>query len=278
MNQLLTPEAPPHQFSDQELESWNQNGYAIVRGLAEEDLRREMRQATLDGMGRFIEPIEYEADVHYPGAPETRDSVGGRTIRRLKQAHSRGFVFTRWIQHPGVVGRLRQLLGPELVCPLAHHNCVMTKSPRFSSETGWHQDIRYWSYERPELVSAWLALGTEHRDNGCLHLLPGTHRQPVSRDRLDGDLFLRPELPQNQEWISAALPAELEPGDVLFFHSRTFHAAGANQTDETKMSVVFTYRDFHNRPLPGGRSAALPEFLIPGPFDVGETSPPASGM
>jgi phytanoyl-CoA hydroxylase len=139
----------------------------------------------------------------------------------------------------------------------------MTKSPQFSSETGWHQDIRYWSYTRPELVSAWLALGSERPDNGCLQLLPGTHREPISRDRLDVDLFLRPDLPQNQELIRDAVSAELGPGDVLLFHARTFHAAGANHTSETKLSVVFTYRGADNRPLPGSRSASLPELLIP---------------
>ncbi|MBX3440384.1 MAG: phytanoyl-CoA dioxygenase family protein, partial [Planctomycetaceae bacterium] len=212
---------------------------------------------------RFIEPIEYEADVHYPGSPESRESVGGRTVRRLKQAHSRGFVFTEWIQHPGVVGRLHGMLGPDLVCPLAHHNCIMTKSPQFSSETGWHQDIRYWSYERPELVSVWLALGEETPRNGALSLIPGTHQQVFSRDRLDADLFLRSDLPENQTLIGQAISAALEPGDVLFFHCRTFHAAGANQSRNVKLSVVFTFRSVDNRPLPGSRSAALSELLIP---------------
>lgn len=262
MTELLTPSAEAPHFSQAELQQWTRDGYAIVRGIAEPRLQAEMRRATFRGLEKLIEPIEYEADVHYPGAPETRDAVGGRTVRRLKQAHSRGPVFTEWIQHPQVVGHLQQLLGPELVCPLAHHNCIMTKSPRFSSETGWHQDIRYWSYETPELVSVWLALGHEHPENGCLHLLPGTHRQSFARDRLDDDLFLREDLPENQELIATAVPALLDPGDVLFFHCRTFHAAGANHTTEVKASVVLTYRAAENRPLPGSRSASLPEMLI----------------
>src|SRR5690606_38609181 len=141
-------------------------------------------------------------------------------------------VFTEWIQHPGVVNRLRSMLGPQLVCPLAHHNCIMTKAPRFSSETGWHQDIRYWAYERPDLVSVWLALGDEHLENGCLKLLPGTHQRAIAPRQLDSDLFLRPDLPENAELIATAEAAELRAGDVLFFHCRTFHAAGANQSDK----------------------------------------------
>jgi phytanoyl-CoA hydroxylase len=261
--ELLTSSRTAPQFSQAELQQWTRDGYAIVRGLAELRLRDEMQRAVSEGLAKLIEPIEYEADVHYPGAPESRDAVGGRTVRRLKQAHSRGPAFTEWIQHPEVVGRLQQLLGAELLCPLAHHNCIMTKSPRFSSETGWHQDIRYWSYAAPELVSVWLALGHEHPENGCLLLLPGTHRQSFARERLDDELFLREDLPENQELIATAVPALLDPGDVLFFHCRTVHAAGANHTTEVKASVVFTYRAAENRPLPGSRSAALPEMLVP---------------
>ncbi len=147
--------------------------------------------------------------------------------------------------------------------PLAHHNCVMTKQPRYSSETGWHQDIRYWAFERPELVSVWLALGRETPENGCLYVIPGTHTLPISRDRLDDALFLRPDLPENATLIAQKVPVELEPGDVLFFHCRTFHAAGRNRTEQTKYSVVFTFRPADNPPRPETRSASMPELLLP---------------
>ena len=252
----------PACFSQQELDAWKRDGYIIVRRLADERMMDAMREEIREALVRLNGPIEYEADVHYPGAPESRDSEGGNTVRRLKQAHSRGFVFTQWIQHPSIVGRLRDILGPTVACPLAHHNCIMTKSSRFSSETGWHQDIRYWSFIKPELVNVWLALGEESPENGCLQLIPGTHLQTFSPDRLDPDLFLRPEIAENKVLIDSAIEAKLDPGDVLFFHCRTFHAAGANLTSQTKHSVVFTYRGGDNAPLPGSRSASLPELLI----------------
>lgn len=253
----------PLGFTPAEREAFERDGYVISRGLADPALCRQMLEATQTGLSDRTPPLEYEADLHYPGAPESRDVVGGNTVRRLKEAHGRGAVFTQWLSQPSLVARLQQLLGPQVVMPLAHHNCIMTKQPRFSSETGWHQDIRYWSFERPELVSVWLALGRETPENGCLYLIPGTHRMQFSRDRLDDALFLRPELPENAALIARKIPAPLEPGDVLFFHCRTFHAAGRNQTDQTKFSVVFTFRPLDNPPLAGSRSAALPELLLP---------------
>ena len=55
---------------------------------------------------------------------------------------------------------------------------------------------------------------------------------------------------------------ELDPGDVLFFHCRLFHAAGHNQTADTKFSLVFTYHAADNHPLPGTRSASLPDMAL----------------
>ena len=250
-------------FTPDEEARFASDGYIIVRGLVDEATRRRMLDVTLDGLRREVAPIEYEADLHYPGAPASKQAAGGRTARRLKQAHCRDYVFTEWLTHPDLVLRLQQLLGPRVVCPLAHHNCVMTKQPAFSSDTGWHQDIRYWSFQRPELVSVWAALGPERPENGCLWVIPGTHRDNYDRGRFDEAVFLRPDLPANAELIARKLPVELDAGDVLFFHARTFHAASRNHTDQPKFSVVFTFRPLDNPPLPGSRSAAAPELLIP---------------
>ncbi|RPI84087.1 MAG: phytanoyl-CoA dioxygenase family protein, partial [Planctomycetaceae bacterium] len=201
--------------------------------------------------------------LQYPGAPNSRGGAGGDTVRRLKEAQGRDPVFTQWLTTPPVLNRLSQILGPQVVMPLAHHNCVMTKQPRFSSETGWHQDIRYWSFTRPDLVSLWLALGPETPENGCLFVIPGTHRMEVRREQLDGSLFLRTDLPENQALISRKQAAELAAGDALFFHCRTFHAAGRNQTRQSKYSVVFTFRGGDNPPKEGTRSASMPELLLP---------------
>jgi len=245
-----------------DVERFHRDGFVIVRQLADPGLCEQMLHATLDGLGRCIEPIEYEADLSYPGAPGGREAAGGQTARRLQQAHARHEVFTRWVACPELIGRVRQLLQPSLVMTLAHHNSIMTKQPRYSSDTRWHQDIRYWSFARPELVSVWLALGEECEENGSLRLIPGSHRIDFARDRFDDLAFFRPDLPENRALIETEVAAELQAGDVLFFHCRTLHAAGRNRTDNPKFSVVFSYRAADNPPLPGTRSASLPELLF----------------
>ncbi len=249
-------------FTTEQLAQFNQRGYVIVPGLATPPECARMVALARAHLTRAVAPVEYEADVGYPGAPASKEAYGGHTVRRLLQAYARDPLFAAWATDPRVVARVQQIFARPVVLPLAHHNCVMTKQPGFSSETHWHQDIRYWSYARPELISVWLALGAETAENGCLSLLPGTHTQEFDAARMDAGQFLRPELPANQALIATRVLAPLAAGDVLFFHARTFHAAGRNLTQETKFSIVYTYGPDDNPARAGSRSAAEKEIAL----------------
>jgi phytanoyl-CoA hydroxylase len=242
-----------------ESRSFDRDGYLVVRGLCPESLRQALLDTSRAHLEPVLGPVEYEADVGYPGSPSHRGAEGGDTPRRLLNAFSRDDALRRWSGGPEVSDQLRALFGREdVLLSQSHHNCVMTKHPGFSSATLWHQDIRYWSFDRPELISVWLALGTETARNGALKVIPGSHLLELDRGRLDGALFLRPELEENRSLIEEAVTVELDPGDALFFHCRVFHAAGMNLTEDVKLSAVFTYHTSDNAPIPGTRSALLP--------------------
>lgn len=250
-------------LSPAEQDDFRRNGYLILRGFTDSAQVAMLHGVAENQLRRQTAPVEYEADLHYPGAPESRSAEGGRTVRRLLQAQARHPAFTQWLNQAPLITCLQQLLGPEVVMPLAHHNCIMTKQPRFSSDTGWHQDIRYWAFERPELINAWLALGPERTDNGCLRLIPGSHRVNLAKQQFDSASFFREDLAENQALLDQAIDAELDAGDLLLFHCRTLHAASRNYSNQTKFSAVFTFRAGDNHPLPGTRSASLPELLLP---------------
>ena len=230
--------------------------------MAGRDLCERMKALARRDLADGTQPLEYEAQVKYPGAPASLEAPGGKTVRRLLQACARDPLYRDWATSPQVAGRLHQLLGDQVELSQSHHNCIMTKNPAFSSATGWHQDIRYWLFERPELVSVWLALGTEHEENGCLWLVPGSHRMAFGPKQHDESLFLREDHEGNRPILASKIAAELDEGDVLFFHCRTLHAAGRNRTDQTKFAAVFTYHAADNQPLPGTRSASLRDISL----------------
>lgn len=230
-------------------DAFRRDGYAVLRSFVGERLLAPI-DALLAAWNRApAAPLELEADVGYRGAPD-RDGPGGGTVRRFLAVYERDGAFGALLAESGLLGPVARCLGapPRLV--LAHHNCVMTKAPRHSSDTPWHRDLRYWSFSEGELVTAWIALGEETSERGGLHVVPGSHRVELPDEAFDADRSLRPDA----RIAGASRPIRLARGDVLLFHCRLLHSASRNHTDEAKSSVVFTFRRASDRPLPGSRS------------------------
>lgn len=254
---------PDGAAADLDAQRFARDGYVILPGLLSGHACSALQAAVAASLNPLLGPAEYEADVGYPGAPVDRNADGGATPRRLLHALSRGAPYRELAQQPAIGARIRAFLGAETVLvSQSHHNCVMTKHPSHSSRTGWHHDIRYWSFDRPELISVWIALGSERPANGGLWLIPGSHRMVLDRGQFDAALFLREGLTANRQLIAAAVPVQLEAGDALFFHCNLFHSAGANSTDGVKLSLVFTYHAQDNHPIPGTRSANYPSLPV----------------
>ncbi len=258
-------------LANTEKQFFDTQGYLIVRQMAAEAQVKVLRNVAEQQLETVVAPVEYEADVAYPGAPSSRAGQGGNTVRRLLHAYQRDKGFAQWGRHPDLIHTVKTLLNSnQIYLVQAHHNCVMTKHPMFSSSTMWHQDFRYWRFQQNALVTVWLALGQETARNGCMRLIPGSHLLTLDKPRFDQASFLRTDLPENRALMHQALRAELEPGDVLLFHSGLLHAAGRNQTDTPKLALVYSYRAAGNLPLSGTRSAAMPEIEL---LDVGNDEP-----
>ncbi|SDV48470.1 phytanoyl-CoA dioxygenase family protein [Chitinasiproducens palmae] len=234
-------------------------GFVVVPGLLDRAAVGRLREVAAAQLARRAAPLELEADLRYPGAPASRDELGGDTVRRLLDAYGRSPAFAEIATLADIRGWMRTFFGEPAVLSRAHHNCLMTKHPRHGSLTGWHRDARYWSFTRDELVSAWVALGDETASNGGLWFIPGSHRIDFPRERFDDAKFFRNDHAENATLIQHAVCPTLAAGDVVFFHCNTLHSAGQNLSDAVKYSLVFTYHGVSNTPVPGTRSAAKPE-------------------
>jgi phytanoyl-CoA hydroxylase len=250
--------------SHAEISELRRQGYVVVPGFLHSDGLAELNRTARSQLAARSAPLEFEADLQYPGAPPSRAAAGGETVRRLLDAHGRDPGFARTATRRAVGEWMRGYFGDDVSMSRAHHNCLMTKHPRYGSLTGWHRDIRYWSFAREDLVSVWLALGAETVDNGALWFVPGSHHMEFGAERFDADKFFRADRSDNAEIIATRVSPRLAPGDAVFFHCNTLHAAGKNSSDAVKFSLVFTYHAADNAPTPGTRSASMPEIALPG--------------
>lgn len=249
-------------LSPEQILHFKNQGFLILPQFESVAFCESVIELAKDELQKQVAPIEYEADTHYPGAPASRDAEGGKTARRLLSAYARNPLLTHWATGEKLRAPLQQLLATDVFLSQCHHNCIMTKQPAYSSRTGWHRDSRYWNFARPQLISAWLALGNELEENGCLWVIPGSQEVEIDGEQLDELQFLRTDLERNKTLLDHAIPVPLKQGDLLLFHSNLFHAAGRNTTNITKFSMVFTYRDALNLPKPETRSSVLPDIKL----------------
>jgi phytanoyl-CoA hydroxylase len=245
-----------------QIERLRDRGYVVVPGFVPALQATRLNAAARAQFAARLDPLEFEADLQYPGAPRSHTEAGGETVRRLLDAYGRDPEFAVAATSPRVSEWMEAYFGEAVVLSRAHHNCLMTKHPLYGSLTGWHRDIRYWSFEREDLVSMWLALGDETVDNGALWFVPGSHTAAFDADRFDDAKFFRADRADNAAILRAAESPRLASGDAVFFHCNTLHSAGKNLTDAVKFSLVYTYHGRSNAPKAGTRSASMAEIAL----------------
>ena len=113
---------------------------------------------------------------------------------------------------------------------------LFMKPPHHGSAKEWHQDSASFKNIFPmNIISAWVAIDDATIENGCLWMVPGSHRwaiiPPSSRPTIEAQF--------GHEY--ATVPVPLQSGSVSFHHSLTFHASGPNETDTRRRGYATHY-------------------------------------
>jgi len=158
--------------------------------------------------------------------------------------------------HETVLDAVEDILGPDLFC---WGLSLFVKDARDPGFVSWHQDSTYWGLDRPDVVTAWIALSPATRASGCMKMLPGSQRlaQLPHNDTLAADNLLT----RGQE-ISVAVDEEqaryieLQPGEISLHHVRTVHASAPNGSDDRRIGVAVRYIAPYVRQINGGQDSA----------------------
>jgi ectoine hydroxylase-related dioxygenase (phytanoyl-CoA dioxygenase family) len=164
------------------------------------------------------------------GAPPEERVAKVFRVQRRPAFH--GFIASR-----PVVRLLQALLGgKELDCFLSQ---FIFKNPGAWGQP-WHQDSLYFPFDRSPQVGLWLAASEATLENGCLHVLPGSHREPVHAhvpDRRPGANYGYFEIVDHD--MSKAIPVTMKPGDLLVFHSHLMHRSTDNVSRGRRAAMVY---------------------------------------
>ena len=119
---------------------------------------------------------------------------------------------------------------------------------------GWHRDYTFWDHVGPaDMGTCWIALDEATEENGCMCVIPGSHRWklPFTRDEMDTSdaewLLKRPEIPASADLTP--VPCPVPPGHCHFHHCMLFHGSYGNRTDNPRRSYIMHLMPGHTRRL-----------------------------
>lgn len=155
-------------------------------------------------------------------------------------------VFRAFVESDELLDVVGGILGPELDCFLSQ---FIFKNPGAMGQP-WHQDALYFPFDRSPQIGVWLAVSDATPANGCLHVLPGSHNEPVHPHVPDA----RPQANYGYMEIvdhdlTAAIPVLMQAGDLLVFHSHLMHRSTDNLSNGIRAAMVYHYAQAGTRDL-----------------------------
>jgi phytanoyl-CoA hydroxylase len=242
--------AAGYRVSEQQRAQYERDGFLVVRGLFAPDEVAEIRER-FDAIGQKGEPITgfWNPDL----SPE---AVGDPLKRypRVMQPHRFDEMSKRYLLDARVHDILRALLGEE---PVAAQTMFYYKPPGAKGQA-LHQDNFYLHVKPATCMAAWTAIDSCIPDNGCLYIVPGTHKEeivcPEKADPAESFTTHLVRIPGNRK----AVPVEMAPGDTLFFNGSLIHGSPPNRsTTQWRRAFICHYLPKASAQVNGGYKPLL---------------------
>ncbi len=117
----------------------------------------------------------------------------------------------------------------------------MNKPARKGTWLPWHQD-RWGFLDHDPLITVWTALDPATVANGCVQVIPGSHRLGIINPT-HPSAFLTPEQAAQHAPGDKAVALELEAGEAVLLHNWLLHASDVNKTDIPRRAFSVCYMD-----------------------------------
>jgi len=221
--------------------------------------QQQIDQYRRDGCVFPIRVMPPEAAVEIRAKLEEFERGTGAPLRGDLR-HKSHLLFT-WlgdlVRHERIVDAIEDLYGPDLFCWTTNFFTKEARNPAFVS---WHQDSTYWGLDRPDVVTAWIALTPSNASNGAMGYIPGTH----TRDQIPHrDTFAKDNLLTRGQEVAVevdpaqAVTIELAPGEMSLHHVRLVHGSPPNPSGDRRIGFAIRYIPSSVRQVAGEDSATL---------------------
>lgn len=142
---------------------------------------------------------------------------------------------------PRIVELVSGIIGDDVILWGCH---VFCKPAGDGYATPWHQDGYYWPIRPLANCTVWVALEASAIENGCLRVIPRSHRDRVLHEHLHED---KVDLTLNQRMADGlfdeaqAVDLQLAPGQMSLHDVFMIHGANANRSSRRRTGVALRY-------------------------------------
>ena len=227
-------------LSPDELAQWQRNGYFVRQNVftpEENDALRQVAEDIVDGKRPFPpEHIDRNALV-------TDDKMDRSGIYSMHKIHFPSCYCPEFLgrgRDPRLTDPLVDLLGADI---LGINTLFIWKAPEIGLGFPWHQDMFYFRqrFKTDTTVGTWTAIDPADRENGCLYVIPGSHKRDIfEHDDQEGSQQSEFKLARgvsNEDGVAVEVP----PGGVIWFHSHLLHKSTDNHSQRFRRSYVAHY-------------------------------------
>jgi len=228
-------------LSQDDREQYRREGFAMARGLIDPGTLKRIDAhfvALVAGEAATSEHMVIMKDVEYVSGDATAASPL-HEVNKLLSFEDDPLLWS-FATDARLLECVRDLVGPELKTLSTN---VFNKPPGVDSRHPLHQDLRYFAIRPADgIVATWTAIDPCTRENGCLSVIPGSHRGELAEhgdpdwERINFGFFAAKGVD-----IEARVHVEMEPGDTLFFHPLLLHGSGRNRSRGFRRSISVHY-------------------------------------
>jgi len=146
-------------------------------------------------------------------------------------------VFNKVCLNKNILDAVESIIGKNiLICGTT----LFIKNPKEKGFVSFHQDAKYIGLEPHNWVTVWVAITDANEKNGCMRMLPGSHKENLKHHEENFDennLLTRGQTIKNVS-LDKTEPVILKAGQMSLHHPKIVHGSSLNHSDDRRIGFV----------------------------------------
>ncbi|MBE1608376.1 phytanoyl-CoA dioxygenase family protein [Actinopolymorpha pittospori] len=267
------------QLSTEQWESYDEHGYVVLDKVLDDADLRALQQRIDDIMlgradldyDRMLMQLDSSSGAYADAGKQSKGFKGATLDYRKIQDLEFDPLFLAYMQRPLFAEICQRVYGDIPVT--AFRAMFMNKPARHGTFLPWHQD-RWAFLDRDPLITVWTALDPATVANGCVQVIPGSHKYGLINPE-HGSGFLDRDQATTYCPAEKVTHLELEAGQAVLLHNWLVHSSDINNTEISRRAFSVCYMDGRTRHTKGRENYSLifgEGALQPGDLQVADTS------